>query len=77
MPQLTAETLTDDDIRAYVRDHWRDPWMGGGPGKGTVNDAAIILFSTTTPYETQQRIRAEFARLLSLARMSRTQERAA
>ena len=56
--------ITDDDIRAYVRDHWRDAWMGGGPGKGTVNDAAIIPFSSTTSYEGKLRIRTEFSRLI-------------
>lgn len=55
---------TDDRIREYVHDHWRSPWMDGSPGKGSVNDAATILFSATTSFECQQRIRAEFARLI-------------
>lgn len=58
-------TVTDDEILDYVRDHWRDAWMGGGPGKGAVNDASIILFASSTRYETRLRIREEFARLIS------------
>lgn len=66
---------TDSDIRAYVRLHWRDPWLGGGPGKGTVNDAAIILFSETTSPEGKARIRAEFARLLATQPTNETRGR--
>jgi hypothetical protein len=57
--------ITDEQIRGYVSEHWRDTWMGNGTGKGIVNDAAIILFSTTTPHEWKERIRGEFARLLA------------
>lgn len=59
--------VTDEQIRDYVREHWRDAWMGGGPGKGTVNDAAIILVSPTTPHEWKLRIRCEFTRLIAAA----------
>ena len=61
---VTAETITDEQIRDFVREHPRAAWMGGGPGKGTVNDASIILFSATTSYAGKMRIREEFARLI-------------
>lgn len=58
---------TDERICDYVRNHLRDPWMGGGPGRGTVNDAAIILFSSTTSHDGTARIRAEFSRLIAMS----------
>ena len=57
--------ITDEQIREYVREHWRDPWMDGKAGKGSVNDAAIILFSVTTDIDGQRRLRAEFERLIA------------
>jgi hypothetical protein len=39
---------TDEQIRDHCRDHWRDRWLDGGPDKGCVNDAFIILRSGTT-----------------------------
>ena len=62
---VTTENVTDEQVREYARDHWRDPWMGGASGKGCVGDAMAVLFSTTTGYEWAQRIRAEFARLVN------------
>jgi hypothetical protein len=38
---MTMTMTTDEQIREYVRGHWRNPWMDGGHGKGSVNDAAI------------------------------------
>jgi hypothetical protein len=61
-------TVTDEQIREYVRVHWRDVWQDGSPGKGIVNDAATVLFSTTTSYEGAMRIREEFARLINAQR---------
>lgn len=56
---------TDEQINDYAREHWRDPWLDGSPGKGTVNDARIIYFSETTSPEGKARIREEFARLIA------------
>jgi len=67
-PEGWQEPVTDEQIREYVRDHWREQWMGGSAGKGIVNDASIILFSETTPYDSKDRIRSEFARLIAHAR---------
>lgn len=61
---VTAETITDEEIRDYARDHWRDPWKGGGPGRGTVNDGMAIALSTSHP-ESRHSARAEFARLIN------------
>ncbi len=60
--------ITDEQIGDYVREHWRDEWMDGSPGKGSVNDAATILFSDTTSNEGKARIREEFARLIGASR---------
>lgn len=57
--------ISDEQIHEYVRLHWRDKWMDGGPGKGIVSDASIILFSSTTSHEAARSIRAEFARLIA------------
>ena len=57
--------ITDDEIRDYVRDNWRDLWKGGPASRGTVNDAAIILFSETTSHTWKASIREEFARLIT------------
>lgn len=62
---LTADNITDEQIREYTREHWRDPWAGGGPGKGTVNDAMIIAFSSTTSFEGARSIRGQFADLIN------------
>lgn len=60
----TAENVTDEEIRDYARVYWRDPWKGGGPGRGTVNDAMAIALSTSHP-ESRRSCRAEFARLIN------------
>lgn len=61
---LTAESITADQIREYARDHWRDPWMGGGNGKGTVGDGCIVALASSHP-DLSLRCRAEFARLIN------------
>lgn len=70
---LTADNITDEDIREYARDHWRDPWMGGGPGRGTVNDAMAIALAKSHP-EMTYRTRGQFAALIN-ARTSPLTER--
>lgn len=52
-------------IRDYVNRHWRDTWMDNKPGRGTVNDAFIVLMSSVTAPEWKARISDEFERLIA------------
>jgi hypothetical protein len=63
---VTAENITDEQIREYTREHWRDPWpfAKGRPGGGTINDASIIAMATSHP-ELTRNTRGRFAELLN------------
>lgn len=61
---LTAETITDEQIRELDRKRWREPLLPVAPGRGCIGDLCAIALSTSH-HESRMRARARCADLIN------------